>query len=92
MLQCNPPLKLYLGKHAMQSLEKFYFPFFMALFMSGIMSFALTLLNLGLIDNLLIIWLKAWGVAFLVAFPSVAVLAPKVHKLCAALKSATSTD
>ncbi|MBC7007556.1 DUF2798 domain-containing protein [Pseudoalteromonas sp. BZK2] len=53
------------------------FAFFMALFMSLVIS----IFNVGLIDNIATIWLKAWAFAFCVAFPTVIFVAPVVHKL-----------
>ncbi len=46
------------------------FAFFMALFMSGFMSLVISIFNVGLIDNIATIWLKAWAFAFCVAFPA----------------------
>lgn len=63
--------------------QKFVFSFFMALFMSGIMSFVITLFNIGMVDNILSIWLKAWSFAFVVAFPTIIVVSPFVHKAVA---------
>jgi hypothetical protein len=57
------------------------FSFFMAVFMSGIMSFVLTVFNVGIVANLLTLWLQAWGLAFIVALPTITVLAPFVDKL-----------
>ena len=57
------------------------FAFFMALLMSCLMSFVVTTFNVGLVDNLISIWLKAWGIAFSVAFPTIIVVAPIVRKL-----------
>jgi hypothetical protein len=57
------------------------FSFFMALFMSGIMSFVLTVFNVGVVTNILTLWLQAWGLAFIVALPTITVLAPFVDKL-----------
>ena len=45
------------------------------------MSLVITVFNVGLVDNLLFIWLKAWGFAFCVAFPTINVVAPIVRKL-----------
>ena len=59
----------------------YVFSFFMALLMSCIMSFVITVFNVSLIDNLFFIWLKAWGFAFMVAFPTINVVAPIVRKL-----------
>jgi hypothetical protein len=45
------------------------------------MSFVVSAFNAGLVDNLIWIWLKAWGVAFSVAFPVIIVVAPIVRTL-----------
>jgi len=57
------------------------FSFFMAMFMSGIMSFVLTLKNLGFIEGLLFIWVANWLTAFLVAFPIASFFVPVVKRL-----------
>jgi hypothetical protein len=61
--------------------QKIVFAFFMALLMSCVMSFVITLFNVGLISNLVSVWLKAWAFAFVVAFPTISVVAPIVQKL-----------
>lgn len=61
------------------------FSFFMALLMSCLMSFVITLFNIGFTDNLLSSWLQAWGFAFFVAFPTVVIIGPVVKKLTAAV-------
>lgn len=60
---------------------KTIFAFFMALFMSGIMSFVICVFNVGLVKNIFTIWLEAWSFAFVVAFPTVIIVFPIVHKL-----------
>ena len=57
------------------------FAFLMALLMSGFMSFVISLFNVGMVDNIITIWLKAWVFAFSIAFPTVILVAPLVHKL-----------
>ena len=61
--------------------QKLVFSLFMALLMSCIMSFVITLFNVGFIENVLFIWLKAWAFAFVVAFPTINLVAPVVNKL-----------
>ena len=61
--------------------QHFVFVFFMALFMSCIMSFFISLFNVGLVENVLYIWLKDWCFAFFVAFPVVLLISPMVRKL-----------
>lgn len=63
--------------------HRFVFAFFMALLMSCIMSLVITLFNVGLVPDLALRWLKAWGFAFAVAFPTVTFVAPLVHRLVA---------
>jgi hypothetical protein len=70
----------------MSRLEKFYFPFFMAAFMTIIMSFALTVIYQGFSSDFLFSWGRAFILAFPVAFPSVVLLAPPVYKMSEALK------
>ena len=53
----------------------------MSLLMSCIMSFVVSVFNVGLVSNILIIWLKAWAFAFVIAFPTIVVVSPIVNKL-----------
>ncbi|WP_216825014.1 DUF2798 domain-containing protein [Agarilytica rhodophyticola] len=55
----------------------------MALIMSGIMSLAISIFNIGFVHNILLIWLKAWCFAFVIAFPTVIFVAPIVRKIMA---------
>ena len=61
--------------------HKIVFSFFMGLLMSGIMSFVVTSFNVGFVTNIISLWLKAWSFAFIVAFPTIMVVSPIVHKL-----------
>ena len=61
--------------------HKVVFSFFMALLMSGIMSFVISVYNLGLVNNIITIWLQAWAFAFVFAFPTIILISPIVHKL-----------
>lgn len=70
----------------MKRLERLYFPFFMAAFMTVIMSFTLTAIHQGFHPDFLFNWGRAFILAFPVAFPSVILVAPLVHKLSEALK------
>lgn len=61
------------------------FAFFMAFFMSFLMSAIISYFNVGLPDDFFMIWMKAWFMAFIVAFPIVIFVAPAVRKLVASL-------
>jgi len=45
------------------------------------MSLVVSILNMGLVNNIVFIWLGAWVVAFLVTFPAIVLVAPIVRKL-----------
>ena len=68
------------------------FAFFMALLMSGFMSLVVSTVNVGFADNLFFIWLKAWSVAFSVAFPTIIVVAPIVRRLSEAVLAEENND
>ncbi|MGB5867224.1 MAG: DUF2798 domain-containing protein [Arcobacteraceae bacterium] len=57
------------------------FAFLMALFMAGFMSFIVTLINVGFIDGIFSMWIEAYWKAFLVAFPTIIVVVPRVRKI-----------
>ena len=59
--------------------------FFMALFMSFLMSAVISFFNIGLPENFIAIWMKAWFMAFIVAFPIVMFVAPTVRKVVSLL-------
>jgi hypothetical protein len=59
----------------------YVFSFFMALLMSSIMSSIISIFNVGLIDGIVVIWLKAWTLAFVIAFPTLTLITPMVRKL-----------
>jgi TctA family transporter len=61
--------------------HKIVFSFFMSLLMSGIMSFVISVFNIGIVANIITIWLQAWSFAFIVAFPTILIVSPVVHKL-----------
>ncbi len=61
--------------------HKIVFAFFMALLMSCVMALAISIFNVGFVNNIVYIWLKAWVFAFSLAFPIVIVVAPIVNKL-----------
>jgi hypothetical protein len=49
--------------------------------MTFVISGVLVVVNLGLVNNFLFIWLNAWLKAWLVAFPSVLFIIPFVRKV-----------
>ncbi len=61
--------------------ETILFAFVNGAFMSGFMSFIITFLNIGFVDNFIFLWLGAYWKAFLVAFPIILIITPKIRKL-----------
>jgi hypothetical protein len=59
------------------------FPFALSTLMSFIISGVSTWRALGLVDGFLGKWMMAWGVSWLVAFPTVLLILPIVRKLVA---------
>ncbi len=72
--------------------QKIVFAFFMALFMSCIMSFVISIFNVGLVSNIIQVWLKAWSFAFVIAFPTITVVAPFANKLVSLVLKKESSD
>lgn len=65
--------------------EQIVFAFLMALFMSCFMSLVVSIFNVGWVNGIIAIWLKAWGFAFCVAFPTVVLVAPIARKFVSLL-------
>ena len=61
------------------------FAFLMAAFMAGFMSFIVTLINIGFVDGILWFWLEAYWKAFLIAFPTIFIVVPKVKYIVSKL-------
>lgn len=53
----------------------------MSFLLSGFMTIYITWINLGVVENFIHLWLKAWLMAFPAAFVGVLVLTPVVLKL-----------
>jgi hypothetical protein len=64
----------------------------MSLAVSCLVSLVVSILNVGFVDNLMTIWLKAWPVAFCAAFPAILIFAPIVRKLSEAIADDTDLN
>ena len=66
-------------------IPKRFFPVVFAFFLTLIMVFIVTgvgtAVNVGLPPNFFLLWMKAWGAAWLVAFPSAIFVAPLARRL-----------
>lgn len=57
------------------------FGLFMAFFMSFLMSGAITALNIGFPADFFSRWMHSWGIAFLLAYPAILIVAPIARRL-----------
>ena len=56
-------------------------PFILSLLMSAIVSFIATVKNDGITDGLMLRWLEAWEISWLIAFPTLLVVLPLVRRI-----------
>ncbi|PWS33603.1 DUF2798 domain-containing protein [Pedobacter paludis] len=61
--------------------KKIAFAFIMAIFTTGIVTFAAISVNLGFTTGFIRIWLKSWGISYVVAIPAILFIAPKVESM-----------
>ena len=45
------------------------------------MSLVISFFNVGFVNDFLYVWLKSWGFAFIVGFPTLILVSPVVRKL-----------
>lgn len=57
-----------------------------AVCMSMCMSLAMTIINVGFVERFFLLWLRAWGIAFVVTAPLAFFVPPLVQKLADKLK------
>jgi hypothetical protein len=61
------------------------FSFFMSLILSFILSFANTLINIGLVSDFILIWIRSFAIGFLISLPSallaISAIRPLVNKI-----------
>lgn len=71
------------GKNQMipKRYEFIVFGFLTSLFMSFLISGVISYVNVGLVENFIILWLEAFYKAFFVAFPSILLVVPQVRKI-----------
>lgn len=59
--------------------------FFMSLILSFVLSLANTLINMGLVNDLILIWMRSFAIGFLISFPTallaISAIRPIVNKL-----------
>lgn len=53
----------------------------MGIITTGIISFSLIAINLGFTENFLKVWLKSWGMAYILVIPAILLIGPLLQKL-----------
>jgi len=63
------------------TVQRLLFPLILSAMMSFIISGITPFKALGLVQNFFSLWISAWGIAWIFAFPSVLICAPLAQKL-----------
>jgi hypothetical protein len=61
--------------------QKIAFAMIMGTITTGLISYILISINFGWAHKLLMIWLKAWFISYLIAIPVIILISPMVDKL-----------
>ncbi|HWY11747.1 MAG TPA: DUF2798 domain-containing protein [Bacteroidia bacterium] len=61
--------------------NKIVFALIMGIVTTGIISFTLISVNIGFNEKFLQIWLRSWGMAYLVVIPAILIIGPQIQKL-----------
>jgi hypothetical protein len=61
--------------------SKIAFALIMGIITTGIISFTVISINIGFKPNFSTIWLKSWGVAYVVVIPTILIIAPRIQQL-----------
>ncbi len=66
----------------------FVMPLLLSIFMTAIVSLVSTLRSVGLVEGVVALWLGAWGMSWLIGFPTLLLVLPVVRRLTAWLVAA----
>lgn len=58
-------------------------PLLLSIFMTAIVSLVSTLRSVGPVDGVVALWLGAWGMSWLIGFPTLLLVLPPVRRLTA---------
>ena len=67
------------------SKQQLVFSIFTAGMMAFVMTFCITLINIGFTADFFLRWMKAYGAAFIIAVPAIYVIAPIARRLTACM-------
>jgi hypothetical protein len=63
----------------MQRKRKLAFAFLMGIVTTGIISFVLIAINLGFSETFALVWLRSWGIAYVVVVPAILLIGPALQ-------------
>ncbi|MES2761780.1 MAG: DUF2798 domain-containing protein [Bacteroidota bacterium] len=61
--------------------NKIAFALIMGIVTTGIISFTLISVNIGYSEIFLKVWLRSWGMAYLVVIPAILIIGPRIQNL-----------
>lgn len=61
--------------------NKIAFALSMGIITTGIISFSLIAINLGFTNSFFNVWLKSWGIAYVLVIPAILLIGPLVQKI-----------
>lgn len=61
--------------------RKIAFALTMGVITTGLISFTLICVNIGIKENFFKIWLKSWMIAYIIAVPAILIISPRVQKM-----------
>lgn len=61
--------------------QKIVFALLMGIVTTGIISFTLIAINVGFTNTFLKLWLRSWGIAYLVVIPAILLISPKIQRI-----------
>ena len=53
----------------------------MGIVTTGIISFTLISINIGYVEKFFSIWIRSWGIAYLVVIPAILIIGPRIQNL-----------
>jgi hypothetical protein len=59
--------------------RKIAFALLMGIVTTGIISFAILALNLGFSETFAVVWLRSWGIAYVIVVPAILLIGPALQ-------------
>lgn len=59
--------------------RKIAFALLMGAVTTGVISFSILALNIGLSPNFVLVWLRSWGIAYAIVVPVILLIGPRVQ-------------